>query len=266
LGQPVIVDNIPAAGGKLAAVRVARAEPDGHTLLLTHQGIAAINPHLYLGLGYDALRDFVPVARFGVGALVLVVPSASPLASTAELLALGKARPDALNFGTPGKGSPPHMAAVQFMSLGNFTSTHVPYNGGGAMMNALLAGQVDWAMESLTAALAQVKAGRLRALAVTTIGRDPALPGTPTLAEAGVLGYQYLSWTGLAAPAHTPATVTGQLNREINALATSDEGRRWFRSSASEAGAQSQAEFAAFVQAEYTKLGSLVRSAGMRAE
>jgi tripartite-type tricarboxylate transporter receptor subunit TctC len=181
-------------------------------------------------------------------------------------MAHGKSRPDVLNFATPGRGSPPHMAAVQFMAMGNFTSTHVTYNGGGAMMNALLAGQVDWALESLTSALAQLKAGRVRALAVTTPGRDPALPDTPTLAEAGVSGYQYISWTGLVAPAFTPATVTGRLNRAINAVATSGEGRRWFRSGASEAGEQSQAEFTAFMQAEYSKVGSLVRQAGMRAE
>lgn len=266
LGQPIVVDNIPAAGGKLAAIRVARAAPDGYTLLLTHQGIAAINPHLYVGLGYDALRDFVPVARFGIGALVLLVPAASSLQSVSDLLASGRARPDEMNFATPGKGSPPHMAAVQLMTMRGFTATHVPYNGGGAMMSALLAGQVDWAVESLTAALPQVKGGRLRALAVTTTGRDPALPAVPTLDESGVAGYQYLSWTGLAAPARTPAPVTGRLNREINAIAASDEGRRWFRSVASEAGEQSQADFGAFIEAEHAKLGSLVRAAGMRAE
>lgn len=266
LGQTVIVENNAAAGSQLAAAQVARAAPDGHTLLLTHQGIAAINPHLYRSLGYDPLRDFAPVARFGIGALVLVVPAASPAQSVAELLSRAKARPGAMNFASPGNGSPPQMAAVQFMRMGGFEATHVPYNGGGAMMSALLAAQVDWAIESLTAALPQLKAGRLRALAVTSSRRAAALPDVPTLAEAGVAGFEYMSWTGLVAPAATPARVIERLNREINRIATSDEGRLWFSNSAADPGEQSPAEFGAFVQAEHAKLGGLVRAAGLRAE
>ena len=133
-------------------------------------------------------------------------------------------------------------------------------------MTALLAGEVDWAIEGLTASLPQVKAGRLRALAVTSARRVPSLPEIPTLAEAGVPGYEYIGWTGIAAPAGTPAALVERLNREINRLATSDEGRRWFQGTGADAGEQSPAEFAAFVQAEHAKLGALVRAAGLRAE
>jgi len=171
-----------------------------------------------------------------------------------------------MNFGSPGNGSPPHLAAVQFMRMAGFAATHVPYKGGGAMMTALLQGEVDWAIEGLTATLPQVKAGRLRSLAVTGARRALALPDVPTLAEAGVPGYSYIGWTGVAAPAATPSSVVERLNREISRIATSEDGRRWFQATGADVGEQSPAEFAAFVQAENSKMGELVRAAGLRAE
>lgn len=266
LGQTVVVENNGAAGGNLGAAQVARAAPDGHTLLMTHQGIAAINPHLYASPGYDALRDFTPVARFGIGALLLVVPVTSNVQTVTELVLRAKAKPGSLNFGTPGNGFPPHLAAVQFMSMAGFEATHVPYKGGGAMMTALLAGEVDWAIEGLTASLPQVRAGRLRALAITSARRAPSLPEVPTFAEAAVPGYEYIGWTGVAAPTGTPAALVERLNREINRIATSDEGRRWFQGTGADAGEQSPAEFGSFVQAEHARLGGLVRTARLRAE
>lgn len=266
LGQPVVVENNGAAGGNVGATQVARSTPDGHTLLMTHQGIAAINPHIYTNPGYDALRDFVPVARFGIGALLLVVPAGSAVQTVADLLARAKARPGAMNFGTPGNGFPPHLASVQFMRMAGFEATHVPYKGGGAMMTALLSAEVDWAIEGLTATLPQVKSGRLRALAVSSSRRVALLPEVPTLAEAGVPGYEYIGWTGVAAPAATPPAIVDRLNREINRIAGDAEGRQWFQGVGADAGEQSPAEFATFVQAEHTKIGGLVRAAGMRAE
>lgn len=266
LGQPVIVENNGAAGGNAGAALVARAAADGHTLLLTQQGIAAVNPHLYASPGYDALRDFVYVARFGIGALLLVVPAASPIQTVGDLVGRSKARSGGLNYGSPGNGLPPHLAAVQFMRLAGLDGTHIPYKGGGAMMTALLAGEIDWAIEGLTATLPQVRAGRVRPLAVTSAKRDESLPDVPPLAEAGAPGYEYIGWTGLAAPADTPAPVVERLNREIGRIAGSDEGRLWFRSTGAEAGLLSPAEFGAFVQAEHARLGQLVRVAGLRAE
>lgn len=266
LGQPVVVDNNGAAGGNVGAAQVARAAADGHTLLLTHQGIAAINPHLYANPGYDALRDFAPVARFGIGMLLLVVPAASPIQSVADLVAHAKARPGSQNFGTPGNGLPPHLAAEQLQRQAGFKAQHIPYKGGGAMMTALLAGEVDWAIEGLTATLPQVRAGRLRALAVTGTTRSPALPEVRTLAEAGVPGYAYIGWTGVAAPAATPVELIDRLNREINRLATSDDGRRWFNSVGADPGELTPAEFAAFIRAEHAQWGQLIRDAGIRVE
>lgn len=266
LGQPVVVENNPAAGGSLAAEQVARAAPDGHTLLLTHQGIAAINPHLYAKVGYDSLADFVQVARFGIGQQALVVPAASPVTSVADLIARARARPGVMNYGSNGNGTPPHLAAEQLKRLAGIEATHVPYRGGGALLTALLGQQVDWAIEGLTPLLPHVRSGALRVLAVSGSRRVPVWPDVQTLAEAGVSGYEYIGWTGIAAPAATPLAVVERLNREINRIASSDEGRRFFAQSGAEAGELTPTEFAAFVRAEHANFGRLIRETGLRAE
>jgi tripartite-type tricarboxylate transporter receptor subunit TctC len=266
LGQPVVVDNHPGAGGNLTAALVARAAPDGYTLLLTQQGVAAVNPHLYAAPGYDALKDFAPVARFGIGMQLMVVPAASAFHSAQELIAHAKAAPGTLNYGSPGAGLPPHMASELFKRMAGIKATHVTYKGGGAMMAGILGQQVDWIIEGLTTTLPQVRAGRLRALAVTGSARLPQLPEVPTLAESGVPGYEYIGWTGVAAPAGTPIGIVTHLNHEINRIATSAEGQRWFEAGGADAGAQSSAEFAAFIQSEYAKWGQLVRDAKIRLE
>lgn len=266
LGQPLVVENNAAAGGGLAAQQVARAAPDGHTLLLTHQGIAAINPHLYAKVGYDALADFVPVARFGIGQQVLVVPASSPVASVADLLARARAKPGALNYGSNGNGTPPHLAAEQLKRMAGIDATHVPYKGGGALLAALLAAQVDFAVEGMTPLVPHVKSGALRALAVTGSRRVAAWPEVPTLAEAGVSGYEYIGWTGIAAPAGTPAAVVERLNREINRIATSEDGQRFFAQAGADAGELSPSDFEAFIRTEHARFGRLIREAGLRAD
>lgn len=266
LGQPVVVENNAAAGGNVAAEQVARAVPDGHTLLLTHQGIAAINPHLFARPGYDALADFAPVARFGIGQQALVVPAASPITSVADLLARARARPGAMNYGSNGNGTPPHLSAEQFKRMAGIDAVHVPFKGGGALLTALLGSQVDWAIEGLTPLLPHVRSGALRALAVSGARRVPAWPDVPTLAESGVPGYEYIAWTGIAAPAATPQPVVERLNREINRIATGDEGRRFFAQAGADAGELAPAEFAAFVRAEHTRFERLIREAGLKAE
>jgi tripartite-type tricarboxylate transporter receptor subunit TctC len=266
LSQPVVVENNAAAGGNLAAELVARAAPDGHTLLLTHQGIAAINPHLYAKVGYDALADFAPVARFGIGQLVLVVPAASPITSVADLIARARAKPGVMNYGSNGNGTPPHLAAEQLKRMTGIEAVHVPFKGGSALQTALLGSQLDWAIEGLTPLLPHVKAGTLRALAVSGARRLPAWPDVPTLAEAGAPGYEYIGWTGIAAPAATPPAIVERLHREITRIATSDEGRRFFAQAGADAGELTPAEFAAFVRAEHAKFGRLIREAGLKAE
>jgi tripartite-type tricarboxylate transporter receptor subunit TctC len=210
--------------------------------------------------------DFAPVARFGIGMLLLVVPAASPLTSMQNLLSRAQALSGRLNFASPGNGPPPHLSAELLKRLAAINAKHVPYQGGGAMLTGLLGGQVDFAIEGLTTTLPDLKAGRLRALAISGARRSPALPDVPTFAEAGVPGYDYIGWTGVAAPAATPKAVVERLNRTINAIAADAQGRQWFETFAAEAGEESPDEFGAFIRAEHTRWGKLIRDAGLRAE
>jgi tripartite-type tricarboxylate transporter receptor subunit TctC len=266
LGQPVVVENNGAAGGNVGAEQVARSAPDGHTLLLVHQGTAAINPHMYAHIGYNPLTDFAPITRFGYGSLLLTVHPGVPATSVRELIALAKAKPGTLNYGSPGNGTPPHLAAELFKRAAGIEATHVPFKGGGALMQALLGGHVSYSLEGLTAQLPHVRAGGLRALGVTGTQRTPSLPDVPTIAEAGVPGYQFAGWTGLAAPAATPRAIVERLHAEIAKIAAGDDAKQWFASIGSEAGILSPDEFAAFIRTEHGQLGKLIRDIGLRAE
>ena len=266
LGQPVLVENNGAAGGNVGAEQVARSAPDGYTLLLVHQGTAAINPHLYAHTGYNPLTDFAPITRFGYGSLLLTVHPAVPVTSVRELIALAKAKPGSLNYGSPGNGTPPHLAAELFKRAAGIEATHVPFKGGGAMMQALLGGHVSYSLEGLTAQLPHVRAGTLRALGVTGAQRTPSLPDVPTIAEAGVPGFQFAGWTGLAAPAATPRAIVERLHAEIAKTAASDDAKQWFAASGSEPGILSPQEFADFIRTEHAQLGKLIRDIGLRAE
>ena len=266
LGQPVVVENNGAAGGNVGAEQVARSAPDGYTLLLVHQGTAAINPHLYAHTGYNPLTDFAPITRFGHGSLLLTVHPGVPVTSVRELIALAKAKPNSLNYGSPGNGTPPHLAAELFKRAAGIEATHVPFKGGGAMMQALLGGHVSYSLEGLTAQLPHVRAGTLRALGVTGAQRTPSLPDVPTIAEAGVPGFQFAGWTGLAAPAATPRAIVERLHAEIAKTAASDDAKQWFATSGSEPGILSPQEFADFIRTEHAQLGKLIREIGLRAE
>ena len=266
LGQPVLVENNGAAGGNVGAEQVARSAPDGYTLLLVHQGTAAINPHLYVHTGYNPLTDFAPITRFGYGSLLLTVHPGVPVTSVRELIALAKAKPNSLNYGSPGNGTPPHLAAELFKRAAGIEATHVPFKGGGAMMQALLGGHVSYSLEGLTAQLPHVRADTLRALGVTGAQRTPSLPEIPTIAEAGVPGFQFAGWTGLAAPAATPRAIVERLHAEIAKTAASDDAKQWFAASGSEPGILSPQEFADFIRTEHAQLGKLIREIGLRAE
>jgi tripartite-type tricarboxylate transporter receptor subunit TctC len=266
LGQPVVVEYSPAAGGNVGAALVARSAPDGYMLLMIHQGTGAINPHMYASTGYNPLTDFAPITRFGYGSLLLSVHPSVQASSVAELIAWAKSKPDALNFGSPGNGTPPHLAGEMFMRSAGIKATHVPFKGGGAMMQALLGGHVGCSFEGLTAQLPHVRAGSLRAIAVTGPRRSSSLPDVPTIAEAGLAGYEFSGWTGLAAPAATPRPIVDRLQAEIAKIAATDEARLWFDRSGAEAGILSPPEFADFIRSEHTRLGKLIREAGLRAE
>lgn len=266
LGQPVVVENNAVAGGNVATAEVARSAPDGYSLVAWHQGIAAINPHLYSKLGFDPLTDLAPITRFGHGPLMLTVHPSSPAQSVKDLIALAKAKPGTLNFGSPGNGTPPHIASEMFKRAAAIDAAHVPYRGGGALMAAMLGGQLSWSMDGPTVQAPHVRSGALRALAVTGAKRLPTLPEVPTMAEAGLAGFEYEGWTGYAVPAATPPAIVERISAEIAKIAATSEAREWFATLGGEAGAMSPQAFAALIRAEHARFGELVRAAGLRAE
>lgn len=264
LAQPITVENLPAVGGTLAAQQVARAAPDGHTLLLYTQGLASISPHLLEKPGYDPLKELQPLVRFGLGGLVLVVAGSSPWRTVAELAEASRRQSGGLMFGTPGIGTPQHLASELLLQHLGVPGTHVPYNGAGRLMTALLGGaEVGWAFEALSVAQPHLEAGRLRALGVTQAQRSPLLPGVPTLSESGVARFEFLAWTGLAAPAGTPEAVGERLHAVLAQLAQAPDTQQWLAQRGSQAGVLGPKEFAEYVREEHARLGALIRSRGL---
>ena len=266
LGQPVLVDNRPGAGGNIGTEGVAHSAPDGNTLLFVHQGTMAINPHLYPHTGYDPLADFAPITRVGVGPLLLTVRSDLPARSVADLVRLAKSTPGALNYGSPGIGTPPHLASELFKRAAGIEATHVPYRGGGALLADLLGGRLTWSMDGMNAQLPHVSSGRLRALGVSGPHRLQPLPNVPTIAEAGVTGYEYVSWSGVAAPTGTPRAVIEQLYADITTAISGPDARDYFASFGLDVGGEPPDQFAAFIRAEYAKWGAVIKDAGIRLE
>ena len=266
LKQPVLVENKPGAGGNIGAEAAAKSAPDGHTLVLVHQGIVAVNPHLYARTGFDPLKDFAPVTRLVDTTLLFLVPQASPFQSVADVVRAARQNPGKLSYGSSGNGTPPHLAAELFRNVAKIQVTHVPYKGATPSLTDLLAARVDFSVDSPSSHGPHVKSGRLRALAATGAQRLPAYPEVPTMAEAGVPGYEYHSWIGLLAPARTPAGIVGLLNRELVRAVRSPAGRDWFAAQGGVAIGDSPEEFAAFIRAEHEKWGKLIRDAGIKAE
>ncbi len=266
LGQPVVVENKPGAGGNIGMAYAAHSPADGHTLVAVHPGVMTVNPHLYARLGYDPLVDFTPVTRVGYGPLLLAVSADVPARTVGELIQLAKAQPGRLSFGSNGIGTPPHLAGELFKRMAGIDITHVPYHGGGQTVSDLIAGHITMSIEGVTSQLPHVKSGRIRALAVTGARRLSFLPDVPTVAEAGVPGYEFTGWVGLAVPAGVPRPVLDRLYAEVAKILNSPEGREWFAANGAEPGAEPPDVFAAVIRAEHAKWGKLVRDAGIKAE
>src|SRR5438132_430474 len=259
LGQAVMVDNRAGAAGNIGAEAVARATPDGYTLLMATTGVMAINNALYRNMTYDAAKDLEPVVFIASITNVLIVPADSPARSVAELIALSRREPGRLSFASSGAGSSTHMSGELFKSLTNTDILHIPYKGSGQAMPDLISGRVSMMFENMPGAVSHIKAGKLRALAVTGLQHSSAMPELPTVAEAGVPGYESLSWSGIAVAAGTPRALLEHLNRDINSILATPEMRQKLAEQAADAMGGSPEAFAAHVRAEREKWSRLIR-------
>jgi tripartite-type tricarboxylate transporter receptor subunit TctC len=262
LGKQVFVENRPGAGSTIGADFVAKSAPDGYTLLLTGTP-HVISANLYRNIPYDSIKAFAPVALVASGPYALVVnPQALPVASVRELITAAKAKPGGIDFASSGNGSAQHLVGALFNSLAGVELNHVPYKGSGPAMQDLLGGQVQVSFAGIPNVLSQVKAGRLRALGVTTPKRWSELPEVPTLAEAGVPGYDATLWLDVVAPAGTPADIVKRLHAEITKALQDPELQQSFRAAGVEAGAMSPEELGEFIKTEHEKWGRLVHATG----
>ena len=265
-GQPVIVDNKAGAGGNIGADLVAKAAPDGLEILMGAVATHAINPTLYPNIPYDAERDFIAVTQVAATPNVLVIHPSIPAATVGEFIAYAKAHPGTLNFGSGSTGSAGHLAGELFKAMAHVDMTHVPYKGAAPAMQDLVAGRLQCMFDNLASAMAQIKAGKVRALAVTTAQRTPLAPDLPTMAEAGLPGFDVSTWLGVFVPARTPATIVARLHDAIvEALHTSDVRERMLGLGAEPVGSTPEA-FAAYVKAEARKYAALVRASGAKAD
>ena len=266
LGQQMLVDNRGGAGGNIGVEAAAKSPPDGYTLVMATSGQIAINPHMYSKLPFDPVRDLVPISQAGQAINALCVHPSLPARSVKEFIALARSQPGKLNFATGGIGASDHIATELFMSLTGVRMVHVPYKGGAPAMIDLLAGNVDVGFSTVATAMGPIKSGRLRALGVTSGKRFELLPDVPTIAEAGVPGYESVSWYGLFAPAGTPAEIIRKLNAETVAVLQTEDVRRRLTESGVLPVSSAPDAFAAYITAETARWGKLIRANGIKAE
>jgi tripartite-type tricarboxylate transporter receptor subunit TctC len=265
LGQPVVVDNRGGASGVIGSTEVTRAAADGTTFLV-NASIHVIIPHLNPQMPFDTLADFAPVTNIAMVPLICVVNPTLPVRSVADLIAYLKARPGQCSYGSSGIAAAPHLAGELFKQLTGTDMVHVPYRGSGPALQDLMAGNIQVMFDSLPSSAGAVRDGRLRALAVTTAGRIPSFPDLPTVAEAGVPGYEITTWYGIWAPPRTPDAIVTKLQRAVAAALANPDTRERLDVLGAEPVADTPAHFAAFVQAEYGRWGKLVRDARIEAQ
>jgi tripartite-type tricarboxylate transporter receptor subunit TctC len=266
LGQPVIVENKPGAGGGVGAEFVAKSPADGYTIMGGTISTHAINASLYKNLGYDPVRDFVPITLIARVPNMLVVNPSLPASNVKELIALLKANPGKYSFASSGNGTSQHLSGELFKTMTGVEMQHIPYKGSPPALADVVGGQVAMTFDNITTALPLAKGGKLRALAVTTAERTSVAPDVPTLAEAGLAGYEVGSWQGVFAPAGVPADIVKRLNAEIVKIINLPEVRDKLLALGAEPAPNSSAEFAALVKSEVTKWADVVKKSGARVD
>ena len=264
LGQQLVVDNRGGAGGLIGAEMAAKAIPDGYTLFFSSPGSLTILPHLQKHVNYDTLRDFLPVSLVSVGPFLLITHPSVPVKTVKELLALAKAEPGKLNYASAGNGAANHLAMELFKSMAGVNLTHIPYKGAPQAVTDLIGGSVNLMFNSIPPALPHIKSGRLRLIAVSSAKRSPQLPDAPTVSEAGVAGYESITWFGLLAPAKTPPAIVARLHRELVKVVRAPEMRAQLELQGYDPVGGSPAEFAAFIRAESAKYAKVVKLSGAK--
>jgi len=265
LGQQVIADNRPGAGGTVGTNITARSKPDGYTMVLNGSSVA-LAPTLFKNLPYDTLADLSPVGLVASQANILAVHPSLPARTVKELLALARAKPGAINYASGGIGAANHLATELLKLMSNTSFTHVPYKGTGPSMIDLLSGQVEMTIAVMATVLPYAKAGRLRALAVTGKNRSPAIPDVPTLAEAGVPGYEYDTWYGIQFPAKTPRPIVDRMNGELTRILGQPQVLDRYASLGLDPMTSTPEEFAALMRAEIPKWAKVIKAAGLNVQ
>jgi tripartite-type tricarboxylate transporter receptor subunit TctC len=265
IGQQIVVDNRPGASGIIGSEVVSRAAPDGYTLLIANVSLV-VNPFLYPKMPYDPLKDFIPVTNLNSAPLLLVVNPSVPAKSVTELIAFAMSHPGQLNYGSGGLGSTPYLAAELFKSLAGIDVVHVPYKGGAPALSDLVGGQLTFMIENMPGTMPYAKAGNLRALAITSPQRSELAPELPTMAEAGVPGYEISGWNGLFAVKGTPPAIVAKLHSEVAKILHTPEVREELAALGAEPVGDAPDDFAAFLKADVARWGKIIQEKGIRSD
>jgi tripartite-type tricarboxylate transporter receptor subunit TctC len=266
LGQQVVVDNRAGASGTLGSELVAKAAPDGYTLLVAVASPLALGPSVYPKLGYDSVRDFAHVARFAAIPYAMVVNLSFPATNVKELIALAKAKPGHINYASSGTGGTPHLCSELFKLQAGIDMTHIPYKGAGIATIDVVGGQVQMFCTGLTALTGLIKSGKVRALGIASLKRSPQMPELPTISEQGLAGFEVNSWTGVVAPAKTPPAIVRRLHAEITAIVNDADMRNFLLSQGAEPALMGPEEFRDYIKADIAKWAKVIKAAKIQIE
>ena len=266
LGQAIVIDDKPGAGGIIGSEAAAKAPPDGYTLIMSNAGAHTVNPGLYAKLPYDPVKDFAPVTLVALAPNILIVHPTLPVRNVKDLIALATAKPGELTFGSGGNGSTAHLSGEMFKPMAGINIVHIPFKGSPAAVIGVIAGQIALAIPNIPPALPHVRSGKLKALAVTTAKRAAGVPDLPTVAEAGLPGYEATAWFGVLAPAATPPQIIARLNAAIVKIAHAREMQERLTAEGADAVGNTPEQFAQIIKSDIAKWAKVIKASGARAD